>query len=81
MKLNRIPNKIIIMLIATYQKVLSPVLPKVCRFTPSCSQYGYQAFQTYPFFKALGLTVLRILRCNPFHKGGYDPLPAEKASE
>lgn len=64
-------------LIRFYQKVISLyVLPGAhCRFYPTCSQYGYEAFSTYPFFKALYLTVRRVLRCHPFHKGGYDPLP------
>ncbi|MEJ8786620.1 membrane protein insertion efficiency factor YidD [Peptoniphilus sp. EMRHCC_23] len=64
-------------LIRFYQKVISPyILPGAhCRFYPTCSQYGYEAFSTYPFFKALYLTIRRILRCHPFHKGGYDPLP------
>jgi putative membrane protein insertion efficiency factor len=75
MNLKRLPNQIMLMLITFYRKVLSPGLPRVCRFTPTCSEYGYQAFSTYPFPKALWLTLTRILRCNPFHKGGYDPLP------
>ena len=64
-------------LIRFYQKIISPyLLPGAhCRFTPTCSEYGYQAFSKYPFFKALYLTVKRLLRCHPFHKGGYDPLP------
>jgi putative membrane protein insertion efficiency factor len=70
-----IPNQLVLWLIMFYQKVVSAALPKVCRFTPSCSQYGFQAFNAYPFFKALWLTIRRIARCHPFHKGGYDPLP------
>jgi uncharacterized protein len=73
--LKQLPNLLMLWLIVFYQKVIASVLPKVCRFTPSCSQYGYQAFQTYPFFKALWLTIRRISSCHPFHKGGYDPLP------
>nr|WP_269471194.1 membrane protein insertion efficiency factor YidD [Peptoniphilus ivorii] len=46
-----------------------------CRFYPTCSQYSYEAFSKYPFLKALYLSIRRILRCHPFHKGGYDPLP------
>lgn len=48
---------------------------RFCRFEPSCSEYGRQAFLRYPFPKAFFLTVARILRCHPFHPGGYDPLP------
>ncbi len=46
-----------------------------CRFTPSCSRYALQAFEKYNVFKALGLSIYRVLRCNPFNPGGYDPLP------
>jgi putative membrane protein insertion efficiency factor len=70
-----LPNQLMLWLILFYQKVLSAALPRVCRFTPSCSQYGFQAFSAYPFFKALWLTIRRIARCHPFHRGGYDPLP------
>ncbi|HPM05192.1 MAG TPA: membrane protein insertion efficiency factor YidD [Candidatus Cloacimonas sp.] len=69
------PNLLFIGLIRFYQLALSPLLPRSCRFTPSCSSYGYAAFQKYNFFKAFCLTAWRILRCNPFNKGGYDPLP------
>jgi len=75
LNLPHLPNKIVLFVIGAYQRMLSPVLPRVCRFTPTCSQYGFQAFRTYPFFKALWLTISRISRCHPFHKGGYDPLP------
>lgn len=71
----RIPNLLVIFLIETYRRGISPFLPRTCRFEPSCSNYGLQAFRKYNFFKALGLSLWRILRCNPFCKGGYDPLP------
>lgn len=68
-------NKIFIFLIRQYRKYISPMLGQnKCRFTPTCSQYALEAFEKYNFFKAFGLTVWRILRCNPFNKGGYDPL-------
>ncbi|MCL1827566.1 MAG: membrane protein insertion efficiency factor YidD [Candidatus Cloacimonetes bacterium] len=57
-----------------YQKCISPYLPPSCRFTPTCSNYSKEAFMKYNFFKALYLTIKRILKCNPFHPGGYDPL-------
>jgi hypothetical protein len=72
---NHLPNRIVLWIIKFYQDAISCHLPKVCRFTPSCSHYGYAAFCKYPFFKALWLTISRISRCHPFHKGGYDPLP------
>ncbi len=73
--ISRLPNLPFIGLISLYRKLISPLLPSVCRFQPSCSQYSLQAFREYNFFKALGLSAWRILRCNPFCKGGYDPLP------
>jgi uncharacterized protein len=62
-------------LIRGYQKVISPLLPPSCRFEPSCSQYGYEAIQKHGAFKGIGLAIWRVLRCNPWGKGGYDPVP------
>ena len=62
-------------LIRLYQKVISPLKPPCCRFTPTCSAYAIEAFSKRGFFVGLILTVWRILRCNPFSKGGYDPVP------
>ena len=67
--------KLCMLLIRFYQKFISPFTPPVCRFTPTCSHYAYQAFQKYGFFKGGWLALKRILKCHPFHKGGYDPLP------
>jgi len=62
-------------LIRFYQKIISPVIPPSCRFTPTCSEYARQAFMKYPIHKAFYLSLKRILKCHPFHPGGYDPLP------
>ncbi|MBN1898474.1 MAG: membrane protein insertion efficiency factor YidD [Spirochaetes bacterium] len=67
-------KKIVISLIRIYRKAISPHVFPSCRFSPSCSEYSLNAFQKYNFFKALFLSLYRILRCNPFHSGGYDPL-------
>lgn len=68
-----------IWLIRFYQKVLSPLKRNpTCRFTPSCSAYAVEAFQKRGFFVGFGLTVWRILRCNPFVPGGYDPVPEKR---
>ena len=64
-----------IWLIGLYRKYISPLKPPCCRFTPSCSAYAIEAFRKRGFFVGFGLTVWRILRCNPFCKGGYDPVP------
>ena len=67
--------KLMILLIKLYQMTLSRILPNTCRFTPTCSQYALEALGKYGFFKGLRLAGGRILRCNPFCKGGYDPVP------
>ncbi|HQB98150.1 MAG: membrane protein insertion efficiency factor YidD [Candidatus Cloacimonadaceae bacterium] len=74
-KIISIPALGMILVIRFYQMTISPVLPKSCRFSPSCSTYALQAFQRYSLLRALYLSIWRILRCNPFCKGGYDPLP------
>ena len=61
-----------------YQKFVSPLKPPCCRFTPTCSNYAIEAFREWGLFVGLGLTVWRILRCNPFSRGGYDPVPKRK---
>jgi putative membrane protein insertion efficiency factor len=62
-------------LIRLYQLTLSRVLPSSCRFTPSCSHYGYEAIQKHGFWRGGLMTLKRIGRCHPFHPGGYDPVP------
>jgi len=66
--------RLVIFIIGLYQKLVSPLLPPACRFYPTCSEYSIQAFREFGFFKGLFLSVFRILRCNPFSKGGYDPV-------
>lgn len=68
-------KKILLCLIRIYQKYLSPILGKNCRFYPTCSQYTYEAIQKYGCFKGIFLGIKRIVKCHPFHPGGYDPLP------
>lgn len=58
-----------------YQKVLSPMKRTKCPYIPSCSQYGLEAIEKYGALKGSLLAVWRILRCNPFSKGGFDPVP------
>lgn len=70
---------VMIWLIGLYRKYISPLKPPCCRFTPTCSAYALEAFKKRGFFVGLILTIGRIFRCNPFFKGGYDPVP-EKGS-
>lgn len=67
-------KKILIVLIKFYRKYISPLKTPCCRFYPSCSQYALDAVEKYGALKGSALAVWRILRCNPFNKGGYDPV-------
>ena len=66
-------NKFIIKLIKIYQNATIDG-PKHCKYEPTCSNYAIGVYEKFNFFKATFLTIYRILRCNPFSKGGYDPL-------
>jgi putative membrane protein insertion efficiency factor len=63
-----------IAIIRFYRVALSPLLPNTCRFTPSCSEYAVLALKKYGLLRGLFLAIARVLRCNPFNHGGYDPL-------
>jgi len=63
-----------VFLIRGYQKIISPVLPPSCRFYPTCSEFGIEAITKYGVIKGGIKTAWRILRCNPFSKGGNDPV-------
>ena len=65
----------LILLVRAYQVTLSPLFSGCCRFEPSCSNYMIEALQTHGVAKGLYLGVLRLLRCHPFGKSGYDPVP------
>ncbi|MBS2970169.1 membrane protein insertion efficiency factor YidD [Metabacillus sp. KIGAM252] len=67
-------------LIRFYQKFISPMTPPSCRFYPTCSNYGLEAIQKHGAIKGSWLTALRILKCNPMHPGGFDPVPEKKES-
>ncbi len=67
-------KKIIVLLIRGYQIFISPIMPGKCRFYPTCSTYFVQAVEKYGPFKGSLLGIKRILKCHPFHEGGYDPL-------
>ena len=75
MKYTEIPKKIMLLPIRFYKREISPMLPPSCRFTPTCSEYAMQAIEKYGAVKGGWLALKRSLRCNPFHKGGYDPVP------
>ncbi len=66
---------LVINFIKIYQRFVSPFFPSSCKFSPSCSKYGIEAINKYGVLKGSVLTVKRILKCNPWSKGGYDPIP------
>ena len=70
-----LPARMLIALIKVYQKTISPWLPCRCRFEPTCSHYAVEALSKHGFFRGSALTVWRLLRCQPFSRGGYDPVP------
>lgn len=67
--------RLLMLLIRVYQRVLSPLLGPVCRFEPSCSRYTHECLRLHGAAKGSYLGFRRIIRCHPFHPGGYDPPP------
>ena len=68
-------KKVLLALVKFYRAAFSPYRPPCCRYYPTCSQYALEAIEKYGALKGGWLAFRRILRCNPFHKGGYDPVP------
>ncbi|HET8835909.1 MAG TPA: membrane protein insertion efficiency factor YidD [Gemmatimonadales bacterium] len=69
------PRRLLAGLIRAYQRFLSPALPPSCRFHPSCSQYALEAVTRYGALRGSWLAARRLVRCHPFHPGGFDPVP------
>lgn len=74
-------KKAALALIKVYQWTLSPLLGPHCRFHPTCSQYAAQAIERFGFMRGSWLALCRLLRCHPFHPGGFDPVPDSEAME
>jgi putative membrane protein insertion efficiency factor len=68
-------RRIALWMIRGYQIVISPLFPPSCRFEPTCSNYGYEAIAKYGIIKGGWMAFRRILRCHPWNRGGYDPVP------
>ncbi|HHY37604.1 MAG TPA: membrane protein insertion efficiency factor YidD [Clostridia bacterium] len=68
-------KRVIILCIRFYKAFISPLLPNYCRYYPSCSSYAIEAVEKYGVITGLWLSGKRILRCGPWHRGGYDPVP------
>ena len=73
-EINRYLSKLLIYLFRFYQKFISPLKGPTFRFYPTCSQYSIEAIRKYGALKGIYLTIRRLLKCHPFHSGGYDPL-------
>lgn len=71
--------RVLIGWIHVYQTLAAPLLPDCCRFTPTCSRYGEEALRVHGLWRGTWLTVWRLLRCQPFCRGGYDPVPPKKS--
>lgn len=82
LRLNRVIHflikRIILFFLRFYQICISPLLGKNCRFIPTCSSYTYEAIEIHGIIKGIYLGVKRILKCHPYHAGGYDPVPPKK---
>jgi putative membrane protein insertion efficiency factor len=71
----------VVLAIRGYQRAISPLLPASCRFAPTCSEYAAQAVAEHGVVRGAGLAMFRLLRCHPFHAGGYDPPPLPRRRE
>jgi putative membrane protein insertion efficiency factor len=71
-------TRILVGLIRTYKRIISPLFPNRCRFHPTCSEYAIQSLQEHGPLRGLGLAFARIGRCHPFHPGGVDPVPRKR---
>ncbi|GGI40571.1 membrane protein insertion efficiency factor YidD [Mammaliicoccus stepanovicii] len=71
-------KKLFIKFIRLYQRYISPLTPPTCRFEPTCSNYAVEAISEYGAIKGTGMGIIRILKCHPFHPGGFDPVPPKK---
>jgi len=70
-----LPRSVVVFLIRGYQQVISPLFPATCKYYPTCSAYAVEAVEEYGVFKGGWLAIKRIVRCNPWSRGGYDPVP------
>ena len=73
-----LPVQFLVLIVRLYQKIISPILGQRCRFHPSCSNYCIEALQQHGMVRGLWLGLKRIVKCQPFHSGGYDPVPKKK---
>lgn len=70
-----LPARAVVALLRGYKRFLSPLLPRACRFHPTCSVYASEAIAKFGVRRGLALSAKRVARCHPFHEGGFDPVP------
>ena len=75
--MTRLSRRIGLVAIRAYQRLISPALPRRCKYHPTCSAYAVQAIESYGILRGAVLAAWRLLRCNPFSHGGYDPVSAQ----
>lgn len=73
-----VARRVVVAPIRCYRRFVSPALPQRCKYAPSCSAYAEQAIEQYGILRGLVLAAWRLLRCNPFSHGGYDPVDAQR---
>ena len=78
--MTRIIKALLIWSIKGYRRFISPLFPPSCRFQPTCSQYAIEAISSHGTIRGSWLAITRIMRCHPFHPGGYDPVPPSNKS-
>jgi len=75
------PARLLLRLVRLYQTWISPYRLPSCRFTPTCSEYAAEALQEHGAFKGAGLAVIRLVKCGPWHPGGWDPVPEREQTD
>lgn len=73
--LQAVPRRALISLVQLYRTWISPMRPPTCRFTPTCSEYAVEALSAHGAVKGVYLSTIRLLKCGPWHRGGWDPVP------
>jgi putative membrane protein insertion efficiency factor len=67
-------RELLILILRLYKRWISPMLPRACRFQPTCSEYMIEAIERHGAFRGIGLGLVRLMKCHPFHTGGFDPV-------
>jgi uncharacterized protein len=75
LKITRVPRSFALLLLRCYKYAISPMFPPSCRYTPTCSEYAAEAIERYGIVRGSAMAAWRLLRCHPFVRGGYDPVP------